>query len=126
MPFRFSARLLSLSAAFFIASHAGAQDPATARGVRVGRDAAPSGGRTYALLIGISHYQKVPSLEYADKDAELLADFLKSPLGGVDSENILLLTNERATRAAIDDAVKNFVEPHAGPGNSLIFFVAGH
>ena len=85
-----------------------------------------AGGKTYAVVIGISHYEKVRSLEYADKDAELLADFLKSPLGGVDPADILLLTNEHATRAAIDDAVKNFVEPHASPENSLVFFVAGH
>jgi Flp pilus assembly protein TadD len=83
-------------------------------------------GKTYAVVIGISHYQKVRSLEFADKDAELLADFLKSPLGGVDPADVLLLTNEHATRAAIDDAVKNFVEPHASPENSLVFFVAGH
>jgi tetratricopeptide (TPR) repeat protein len=83
-------------------------------------------GKTYAVVIGISHYEKVRSLEFADKDAELLADFLKSPLGGVDPANILLLTNQHATRAAIDDAVKNFMEPHAAPGNSLVFFIAGH
>ncbi len=83
-------------------------------------------GKTYAVVIGISHYEKVRSLEFADKDAELLADFLKSPLGGVDPSDILLLTNEHATRASIDDAVKNFVEPHAAAQNSLVFFIAGH
>ena len=62
------------------------------------------GGQTYALLIGVSQYEKVRSLEFADKDAELLSEFLKSPLGSVDPANVLLLKNEHATRAAIDDA----------------------
>jgi Flp pilus assembly protein TadD len=102
------------------------QDPRKARGlVPVGKPIQLV-GKTYALLIGISQYQKVHSLEFADKDAELLAEFLKSPMGGVNPADIFLLTNERATRAAIDDAVKNFVGAHAGPDNSLIFFVAGH
>lgn len=83
-------------------------------------------GKTFALVIGISRYDKVKSLEFADKDAELLAEFLKSPLGGIDPANILLLKNEGATRAAIDDAVKKFVETNASPENSLVFFLAGH
>jgi protein O-mannosyl-transferase len=107
---------------------AAAQDNSSSRGVRVIPQQSPAlpAGKTYALLIGISHYQNVESLEYADKDAELLAQFLKSPLGGVDPANILLLTNERATRAGIDDAVRSFVEVNAHPTNSLIFFIAGH
>jgi tetratricopeptide (TPR) repeat protein len=119
--------LFHLFVLLLTAGSAGAQDSA-ARGVRVipQQSAAMPTGKTYALLVGISHYQNVESLEYADKDAELLAQFLKSPLGGVDPANILLLTNERATRAGIDDAVRNFVEANAGPANSLIFFIAGH
>ncbi len=124
---RFSA-LFHLFVILFTSAMAVAQDNPAARGVRIvpQPSAAVPAGKTYALLIGISHYQNVESLEYADKDAELLAQFLKSPLGGVDPANILLLTNERATRAGIDDAVRNFVEANAGPANSLIFFVAGH
>jgi tetratricopeptide (TPR) repeat protein len=103
-----------------------AQEPAGARGLRPVIEPAQTRGSTYALVIGISHYEKVRSLEYADKDAELLTAFLQSKLGGVDPANILLLENEKATRGAIDDAVKNFVGAHAAADNSLILFVAGH
>ncbi len=104
-----------------------AQVPPAARGLTPVREAKPASGKTYALLIGISQYQKVHSLEYADKDAELLADFLESPRGGLlDPKDIFILTNEKGTRAAIDDAVRSFVIPHAGPENNLILFVAGH
>jgi tetratricopeptide (TPR) repeat protein/uncharacterized caspase-like protein len=102
------------------------QDQGAARGLRPISGAPAATGKTYALLIGISQYEKVKSLEYADKDAELMAAFLKTPLGGVDPANLVILTNKQATRAAIDDAVKSFVIPNAGAANSLIFFVAGH
>ena len=92
---------------------------------------APLSGKTYALLIGVSDYQKDPpvaSLKYAHKDAEAMAELLKSPLGGElkEPDQLRLLTNQRATRAAIDEAMANFVAPHASPDNTLILFVAAH
>jgi tetratricopeptide (TPR) repeat protein len=88
-------------------------------------------GKTYALLIGISRYEHDPpvhSLQFADKDAETFKELLTTPVGGgLDPvSQIRLLTNERATQAAIDDAVNNFAIPHASPDNTLILFVAGH
>jgi len=90
-----------------------------------------SAGKTYALLIGISRYENdptPPSLQFADKDAEAFASLLKTPVGGElnEPDEIRILTNEKATRAAIDDAVRNFVVPHAGADNTLILFVAAH
>jgi tetratricopeptide (TPR) repeat protein len=88
-------------------------------------------GKTYALLIGVSHYQNDPpitSLQFADKDAQTFAEFLKTPLGGGlnDTEDIRLLVNEKATRAAVDDAVKELSSRPGGPSNTLILFVAAH
>src|ERR1700760_3131446 len=114
------AYVFAASAMLIVAAATGQVQPGT-RGLVPVREAHPAHVKSYAFLIGISRYQKVQSLEYADKDAELLADFLKSPLGGVDPENIFTLTNEEATRAAIDDAVRKFVVPHGAPENSLIF-----
>lgn len=88
------------------------------RGVMVPANAPGPKGPTYALLIGVSNYEHVPSLQYADKDAETFAELLAKPLGGgLKPEQILLLTNEKATRAGVDDAVKNFVKPDAAPAN---------
>jgi tetratricopeptide (TPR) repeat protein len=97
---------------------------------------APSGsveknGKTYALLIGISKYKADPlvqPLQYADKDAETFADLLKTPVGGKLNEldAIKLITNEQATRAGIDDAVRNFVNTRGGPADTLILFIAAH
>jgi hypothetical protein len=38
--------------------------------------------RTFALIMGISTYKFIRPLSYADSDAELFRDFLKSPGGG--------------------------------------------
>ena len=101
--------------------------PAGQRGVQLLNNRTAPKGETYALLIGISTYEHVPSLQYADKDAETFAELLAKPLGGsLKPDQILLLTNGKATRASIDDAVKNFVGPHAGAANTLILFVAAH
>ena len=89
-------------------------------------------GKTYALLIGVSNYENDPpitSLQFADKDAETFAEFhQKTPLGGAlkDTEDIRLLINEKATRASVDDAVKELSSRPGGPSNTLILFVAAH
>src|ERR1700685_1062300 len=58
-------------------------------------------GRTFALLVGVSHYSNDPpitSLQFADKDAETFAAFLKTPIGGaLVDDDIRLLTNSKAT-----------------------------
>ncbi len=88
-------------------------------------------GKMYALLIGVSRYKNDPpitSLQYADKDAETFAEFLKTPIAGLlkAPDEIRLLTNEKATRAAIDDAVKEFATAHGSPDNTLVLFVGAH
>src|SRR5271167_2743246 len=93
-------------------------------------EAAKPAGRTYALLIGVSHYSNDPpitSLQFADKDAETFAAFLKTPIGGaLGVDDIQLLTNDKATRAAVDAAVKELSEQRGGPNNTLILFVGAH
>ena len=54
-------------------------------------------GKTYALLAGISDYPLLKSdqrLQFADRDADLMFNYLRSPRGGaVPEENIRLLRN---------------------------------
>jgi tetratricopeptide (TPR) repeat protein len=93
-------------------------------------DTARQPGRTYAVLIGVSHYKNDPpitSLQFADKDAETFAAFLRTPLGGaLLPDDIRLLTNEHATRAAMDAAIKEASERKGGANNTLILFVGAH
>lgn len=96
------------------------------------KTAAPrQAGKTYALLIGVSQYKQDPpvtSLQFADKDALTFAELLRTPVGGelVGPDQIRLLTNEKATRAAIDDAVRDITSQHGTANNTLIIFVAAH
>lgn len=88
-------------------------------------------GKTYALIIGISKYKidpPVTSLQFADKDAESFAELLEKPIGGqlAAPDQIRLLTNEHATRAAIDDAVQELSKSRGAPENTLVIFVAAH
>jgi Flp pilus assembly protein TadD/uncharacterized caspase-like protein len=87
-------------------------------------------GEKYALIVGLSDYpagKRVTNLRFADKDAELFGEFLRSKRGGsIPRGHIQLLTNEKATRDAIDQALIQFVEGKGGPKNTLIVFIAAH
>jgi hypothetical protein len=45
-------------------------------------DTVITGGKTFAIIIGISDYKLVPDLQYAHKDAQAFEDFLLSDAGG--------------------------------------------
>ncbi len=84
---------------------------------------------TYAIVIGISQYSKennLPSLKYAHRDAEEFARYLQSPAGGsVPTEHIILLKNEEATLAAVDNALYQ-VRDSTGTNDLVYFYFAGH
>ncbi|MBI5857391.1 MAG: caspase family protein [Sphingobacteriales bacterium] len=84
------------------------------------------GGITRALIIGISRYQFIPKLDYADKDAEYFADYLvHNHLWSINKSNIVLLTNENAKRGnVISELQRLFLLSQ--PGDRLIFYFSGH
>src|SRR6185312_12586890 len=86
--------------------------------------------KTFGLLIGISKYQKLPQdlwLQYADADAKTFSQHLASPRGGaVPPENMVVLTNEQATTAAVRNAFQTFLKNRAGPKDTIFILVAGH
>lgn len=87
--------------------------------------AAPT-GRVYALIVGVSKYNEVTSLKYANRDALAFADYLKSKAGGnVDPANIKIFTDEEATRANIFDELY-YLKQTAQPGDLMYFYFAGH
>jgi len=89
---------------------------------------AQTGGQTYALLIGISKYAKPElALQFADADADVFGKLLESPLGGgIPSANILLLTDEKATTAAIRNGFQDFLKRRAGKNDTVLITIAGH
>ncbi len=84
----------------------------------------------WALLIGISdyiHFEDVEGgdLPGAEHDARRVRDVLVMKQF-VPEENIRLLLNRDATRAAIEEAVTGWLASNARPGDNVTIFFAGH
>jgi len=86
-------------------------------------------GQTYALLVGISKFQdeRINPLEFADQDAIELTRLIESPrAGNVPPPNLILLTNQQATRAAIQSAIETHLKARAGKNDTVLLFIASH
>jgi protein O-mannosyl-transferase len=82
--------------------------------------------RILGVVMGISKYQNVPSLRYADRDAMSFYNFLLSPSGGAaDTNNIRLLLNEKATSYNFFEAMDNLLDM-AKEGDQVYIYFAGH
>jgi tetratricopeptide (TPR) repeat protein len=86
------------------------------------------GPQTFAMVLGISTYKYIRPLTYADKDAELFRDYLKSPGGGsLPDANMYCLLNEEAKAANF--WVKGMAWLKAKQlkkGDRLFIYLAGH
>ncbi len=83
---------------------------------------------TRAVVVGISDYQDegIPDLQFAHRDAEAFAEWLKSPAGGaITQENLLLLTNKNATNGKISTALYWLLD-ECREGDAAIFYFSGH
>ncbi|MBC8111372.1 MAG: caspase family protein [Verrucomicrobia bacterium] len=84
--------------------------------------------KVWAVIVGVSKYAKDPqlNLKYADADAVLFDQFLRSPAGGsIPTERIMLLTNEKATSKAVIQAMKQ-IYARASEEDVVILYVASH
>jgi len=90
--------------------------------------AAGAGGQTYALLVGISKYAKPElSLQFANADASVFGQLLQSPRGGnLPPDHVLLLTDEKATTAAVRNGFQDFLKRRAGKNDTVVILIAGH
>jgi uncharacterized caspase-like protein len=87
-------------------------------------------GRLFAVVIGISHYVKsdgqINDLQFADRDATAMLDFLKSPAGGaVTDDDSLLLLNGDATTQSIRHALFTFLT-RPQEQDTVVIYIAGH
>jgi tetratricopeptide (TPR) repeat protein len=87
-------------------------------------------GQTYALVVGISRYLRLPPdkhLRYAHQDAALFEQHLKSPRGGALADrNVMTLTDQAGTTAAIRTYVHTFLRAKATLSDTVILFIAAH
>jgi len=86
--------------------------------------------KTYGLMIGISKYQKLPQdlwLQFADADAKTFSQHLASARGGgIPADQMVVLTNEEATTAALRNAFQTFLRNRAGKKDTVFILIAGH
>lgn len=87
-------------------------------------------GERYAVIVGVSKYkfdgQGIHNLNFADRDALAMRDFLLSPAGGsFPKENILVLTNAEATVQNVRTALFTFLA-RTKPEDLVVIYFAGH
>jgi hypothetical protein len=78
-----------------------------------------------ALIIGINRFQKAPPLEYATSDASAIKDALPTQFG-FSVENIIVLTDDNATRRNIMSAYMALTADGTDKDDRLLVFYAGH
>jgi len=90
----------------------------------------PPDAKTFALVVGISKYEKLPQdlwLQYPDADARAFSRHLASPRGGgVPPDQMLVLTNEQATTTALRSAFRTFLKTRPGRNDTVYILIAGH
>ena len=83
--------------------------------------------RTFALVIGISKYARLPGgyqLQFADRDARMFADALRK--SGANPDNVKLLVGPAATASAIKTALGTWLARSASPSDTVYLFFSGH
>lgn len=115
-------RITTLTALLFVSLQMAAQTPLKPR------DPSIKGPQTFAIVLGVSKYKYVRPLAYADKDAILFKDYLKSPGGGsVKDENIFMLLNDKASNANFWGKGFQWLKAkNLQKGDKLFIYLAGH
>lgn len=88
--------------------------------------AAPRIDKRWAVVIGVGQYESedIPDLDFAPADARAVRDFLQSDAAGPFDE-VLYLENERATGAAMREALFVFLQ-QADWDDLVVIYYAGH
>lgn len=83
-------------------------------------------GISRALVVGVSEYQQIHALQYADKDAEEFGNFLlTNPKWKLAPENLVLLTNNKAKSGNVITWL-NWLLENSKDGDNVIFYFSGH
>jgi uncharacterized caspase-like protein len=95
-------------------------------GATVETFASPRIDKRWAVVVGVGEYEAedIPDLEFAPADARAVRDFLESDAAGPFDE-VLYLENERATGAAMREALFVFLQ-QADWDDLVVIYYAGH
>jgi len=82
--------------------------------------------KVWAVVVGISSYNHMPTLRYTDDDAYRMYAFLKSPEGGaLTDDQVSILIDEDATREKIINTM-NETFGKAGENDLVLLYFSGH
>jgi len=80
----------------------------------------------YAVVVGIESYrQKLPPADFAGGDAQLVSSYLTSVLG-YPEENVVTLTNERATLGDLVKYFEKWLPNQVEQGATVFVYYSGH
>ncbi len=92
-------------------------------------DSLPKVAEKWALVVGVSRFNPdngAESLRFAEADASAFAELLHDPaIGRFPAANVRLLTNEKATTAAIKAGL-NHIATRAKPEDLVVAYIATH
>ena len=82
--------------------------------------------QNHAIIIGIEHYrEQLPKATYARHDAKVMAQYLTQALG-YPEENVVVLLDDRATRADLHKYVESWLPNRVEPSDSVFIYFSGH
>lgn len=83
-------------------------------------------GNTYAIIVGVSEYRKIQSLQYASKDAETFKRLLNT-VGNVPNDHIRMYLDSNTSKAAITDETLLWLSKRKiKKGDRIFFYLSGH
>jgi uncharacterized caspase-like protein len=93
----------------------------------------PAPAARYAVVVGVSDYLydtlpppcMLEDLPYPREDALAVEQVLLEH-GGFEAANVLTLVDSAATKAAIEDAITNWLASRAGPDDLVVVYFGGH
>ena len=95
------------------------------RGGKTGPAATPAtAGTAYGVVVGISAYQHLPRLQFADRDARVFADYLLQT-AHVPRAHLEVLIDKQATLVNFSDALTQ-VRKQVHRGDRVYLYFAGH
>lgn len=82
--------------------------------------------KNHAILIGIENYrERLPKADYAVHDVQVMAKYLTQALG-YPKENVIVLLDDRATRADLHKYIESWLPNRVEPNDSVFIYFSGH
>jgi hypothetical protein len=86
----------------------------------------PRKKHAYAVVIGIEQYrEKLPKADFADRDARLVGEYLTKVMG-YPEENVIVRTNDRATRTDLEKYFEAWLPNNVERESSVFIYYSGH